>query len=353
MATIDSSSIGSSNISSAHKRIARGPCSKLTFSRGWLIHIADETTEIAKVGYYMSHQNGRKVQIDDALQYSIENSVHYHSSHTFNAASTSPKFATTNYYVCYGSSLGVATKLHQMNLGGDNNKDYLHSQHTTKNSIGILNSASAKFPDKFLRGTISQEECICRASLLYPCLLQYKDRAHYFYDVNTKPKYAQSSSTCAIFCPRVPVIRQDTIQGELLDTPLFISIVSLPAPNAYVLGCGSLEDQADNAVPRAQTIHASQCGEAYETMTLEEAMHDRCFRALAILALHGCTDLVLCAFGCGVHGNNPHKIAACFKQILTTGELHGRFRTVAFAIQPSRLSNYEAFCQVFPNAQHT
>jgi hypothetical protein len=257
--------------------------------------------------------------------------------------------------------------LHEMNLGDDNNNS--HTTNTARSSIGILNSASAKFPDKFLRGTISQEEGICRASLLYPCLLQYKDRPHYFYHVNNKPKYAQceSSSTCAIFSPQVPVIRNDTVQGKLLDTPLFISIVSLPAPNAYVLGGG--EDQAaatagdkqhnnNNAVPipvpvqgrvpRAQSINASE-DEPYETFTLEEAMHDICFRALAILAENGCTDVVLCAFGCGVHGNNPHNIASCFKQILAN-ELPGRFRTVAFAIQPSRLSNYEAFCKVFPNA---
>jgi uncharacterized protein (TIGR02452 family) len=56
--------------------------------------------------------------------------------------------------------------------------------------------------------------------------------------------------------------------------------------------------------------------------------------------------LVLCAFGCGVHGNNPKKIATCIQDILSK-ELKGRFRAVAFAIQPTRHSNFETFCSFF------
>jgi uncharacterized protein (TIGR02452 family) len=186
-----------------------------------------------------------------------------------------------------------------------------------------LNSASAKNPAKFLRGTLSQEEGLCRASFLYPCLAQYKDRQHYFYYVNHEHKYQESSSSCAIYCPKVPVIREGSIQGDLLDTPLKFSMVSIPAPNAFEL--------ASHAVPKAQLPGAKDRNEAYENMAIDSAMHDRLFRALSIFAEQGCTDLVLCAFGCGVHGNNPKKIATCIQDILSK-ELKGRFRAVATSV---------------------
>jgi uncharacterized protein (TIGR02452 family) len=90
----------------------------------------------------------------------------------------------------------------------------------------------------------------------------------------------------------------------------------------------------------------------FETMPLNEAMRDRCFRALCIMAEHECTDLVLCAFGCGVHGNNPVEVAATFRSILSN-ELKGRFRVVVSAIQRSRHGNYKAFIEAFPEANKT
>mmetsp|Transcript_41067 Transcript_41067/g.98987 ORF Transcript_41067/g.98987 Transcript_41067/m.98987 type:complete len:336 (-) Transcript_41067:62-1069(-) len=307
------------------------PCSGLTFSRGWLIQISEETLRIAKTGKY-TNRRGREVDISAALDNALKNSVHYHSSHVFEPQkTTAPRFESTEYCVCYGSSLQVATKLQDelVRLHGRNNAE-----------VGILNSASGTNPDKFLRGTLSQEEGLCRASLLYPCLEQYKDRPHHFYYVNKKPKYQESSSSCAIFCPRVPVIRDDSMRGDLLDDYREFSFVNIPAPNAFVLG----SDDEEALIPKAQKPGSNESDK--EFMSIDSAMRDRLFRALAVFAEHGCTDLVLCAFGCGVHGNNPRKIATCFKSILSN-ELKGRFRLVVFAIQPSRPQNYEEFASVF------
>ena len=318
------------------------PRQGLTFSRGWLIHISKDTLQIAESGKY-ENRHGKTVSIKDDFNYAMKHSKHYHSSHEFYPQETTqPMFDITEFYVCYGSSLQVASKLN----------DILESR-DTKFEIGILNSASGKYPDKFLRGTLSQEEGFCRASLLYPCLAQYKDRPHHFYYINHKPKYIESSSSCAIYCPQVPVIREDSVRGDYLDTPLKVSFVSIPAPNAFVLGGNASDDEGDEhrpaRVPKAQPIGASEAGEAYENMTVTSAMYDRLFRALSIFAEQGCTDLVLCAFGCGVHGNDPKKIAQAIKTILAN-ELKGRFRVVTFAIQASRVSNFDAFVEVFgPN----
>ena len=366
--------------SNEHHSAAYG-CS---FSRQWLIHVAQETLEIAQVGYYIN-QSGVKVNISESLKYSIENSMHYHSSHEFgagskgtttgdaiggtgaiadNSASTKRRQESyeTEFHVCWGSSLQIASKLQEeletrfkVDTGAETSPSFASSTPLpSRYEIGILNSASGKYPDKFLRGTISQEEGICRASLLYPCLKQYKDRPHHFYYINSKPKYYESSSSCAIYCPKVPIIRQDDSIGRVLDNPKYFSIVNIPAPNAFVLG-ESLdndagEEDANNkpaVVPTAQKPGADLRHEPYEHMTIDAAMNDRIYRAISIFAENGCTDLVLCAFGCGVHGNNPQKIAKTFSNILQSNEFRGRFRIVAFAIQQSRHSNYEAFTKVF------
>lgn len=306
------------------------------------------------------------MRVEKALRYAMENSVHYHSSHTFHPMETTQaKYDHTEFHVCYGSSLQVAKRLRDQLL-----LKFMSSEthdttdiHNNSLNIGVLNSASGKRPEKFLRGTLSQEEGICRASLLYPCLLKYANRPHYFYYVNNKPKYQDSTSSCAIFSPHVPVIREDSMKGYLLDDYETYSFVSIPAPNAFALGLSTssltgMDDDSSSShnnngsskdegvVPKAQTPESASRSEPYESMTIQAAMHDRIFRALYIFAEQGCTDLVLCAFGCGVHGNDPKEIALCFRDILSN-ELEGRFRTVAFAINPSRYQNYEQFTSVF------
>eukprot|EP00980_Cylindrotheca_fusiformis_P019255 scaffold6572_cov106-Cylindrotheca_fusiformis.AAC.7 len=291
--------------------------------------MSKDTLQIARQGKYVN-RHGKEVDVSKALKNAMENSVHYHSSHVFEPETTTKKlFESTEFCVSYGSSLQVAAKL----------QDELTRLYDDS-EVGILNSASGKYPDKFLRGTLSQEEGICRSSLLYPCLEQYKGLPHHFYYVNETPKYQESSSSCAIYCPRVPVIRDDNMRGNLLDNFRTFSFVNIPAANAFVLGS---DDEA--TVPKAQKPGSEQ-ESAKEFITIDSAMRDRIFRALSIFAEQGCTDLVLCAFGCGVHGNNPRKIANCFKSIISN-ELKGRFRLVAFAIPTSRPQNYEEFTRVF------
>jgi uncharacterized protein (TIGR02452 family) len=299
----------------------------MTFSRDWLKHISEETVEIGKRGYYWNRE-GEKVMIDEDLQKALEGSVHYHSSHKFSLPGKPGNF-DTQFILAYGSSLQVATQLQ----GEDTH-------------VGVLNSASGKSPDKFLRGTISQEECILRATLLYPCLQQFENKPHYFYYINNKEKYKQSASACAIYAPHVPVIRKDNVQGQLLDQYELCSFVNIPAVNAFVLG----RQEHELNIPKAQSPGQCAAGVPHEHMTLHQAMYDRLLRALCIFQEQGCTELVLCAFGCGVHGNNPESVAKVFREILLESTMAGHFRTVVFAIQPARVDNYKAFQEVFPEA---
>ncbi len=84
------------------------------------------------------------------------------------------------------------------------------------------------------------------------------------------------------------------------------------------------------------------------------SLSDRIHRALSAFVLGGCTDLVLPAFGCGVHGNDPSMVAEVFREMLTDPhQFGGRFRTVVFAIPPSRKQNYQAFAAYFQKKQET
>mmetsp|Transcript_5187 Transcript_5187/g.7609 ORF Transcript_5187/g.7609 Transcript_5187/m.7609 type:complete len:330 (+) Transcript_5187:23-1012(+) len=304
-----------------------------SFSRNWLLHVAEETVSIANTGKYVN-QRGEDVHVGDALQYSIQHSKHYHFSHVFRPPDQQHPQKTTKYYIMYGSSIEAAAKM---------KSQFDH--------IGILNSASSRNPGgKFSRGTVSQEDCICRVSLLYACLVQYKDKPNHYYQINNTFTERGSSSSCAIFSPRVPVIREDSVQAPLLDTYQECSFVTIPATNAFVVG----KQEDKNSVPTTASVDTAVAstttiGPVKEQclITLRQAMRDRLYRALCIFAENQCTDLILCAFGCGVHGNNPTMVAEIFKDILNN-ELQGCFNNVVFAIQPSRHHNYKAFTSVFP-----
>lgn len=83
-------------------------------------------------------------------------------------------------------------------------------------------------------------------------------------------------------------------------------------------------------------------------LALLASLSDRIHRALSAFVLGNCTDLILPAFGCGVHGNDPSMVASVFRGMLTDPEqFGGRFRTVVFAIPPSRKHIYQAFAAYF------
>jgi len=278
--------------------------------------------KIGEQGWY-THRRGRKVDISQALDKAKSQSEHYHFEHTF--APPPQKLLgkyTTKFTIAYGSPLQLASMLQKHVADGG--------------QVAVLNSASSKNPGgRVLKGTLSQEDQICRASLLYPCLFQYFGKRGYYYDVNLSPPYnGTTSSACAIFSPRVPIIREDSVEAPLLDEPEYVSFVSIPATNAFTHG--KLPDE--DACPE----------EEYEKRRkiLKADMRDRICRVLSIMASHNCTDIVLSAFGCGVHGNDPFMVASIFQELLER-EFRGIFHRVVIAVQPSRRTNYQAFTNHF------
>jgi uncharacterized protein (TIGR02452 family) len=170
--------------------------------------------------------------------------------------------------------------------------------------VAALNFASARNPGGgFRNGADAQEESLCRASALYPCLL----RARPYYErhrARRDPFY----SDLVIFSPEVPVFRDDT--GALLDRPYPVSFLTAAAPNAGVI---------------ART-------EPGAAVRIPAVLRARSRLVLAVAAREGIGRLVLGAWGCGVFRNRPEVAGAFASHLRPGGEFANRFGEVVFAV---------------------
>jgi uncharacterized protein (TIGR02452 family) len=92
-------------------------------------------------------------------------------------------------------------------------------------AVVALNFASAvSVGGGFLKGSKAQEEDLCRAFALYPCLEPHRE----YYQAN---RAAGSSlyTDHAIWSPEVPSFRDE--RGTLIEHPFPVSIITMPAPN--------------------------------------------------------------------------------------------------------------------------
>ncbi|WP_439631248.1 TIGR02452 family protein [Gemmata sp.] len=165
-----------------------------------------------------------------------------------------------------------------------------------------LNFASARRPGGgFLGGARAQEESLCRASGLYPCI---NGNAMYRFHATLPGGWY---SNYAIYSPAVPVIKDDA--GELLDEPYRCAFVTAPAVNA-----GVIRDR--------------------DRGPIADEMRDRIDKVLAVMAGHGHDAAVLGAWGCGVFKNDPEVVAQHFAKALR-GRFQGAFARVVFAVLDS------------------
>jgi uncharacterized protein (TIGR02452 family) len=187
--------------------------------------------------------------------------------------------------------------------------------------VTCLNFASAKNPGGgFLAGSQAQEESLARSSGLYATLQMHPE----YYD------YHRRGDTClysdhTIFSPEVPVFRDD--QGLLLKEPWPCSFITAAAVNA-------------GAVRR---------NEPEQTREIVPIMEHRTRMILAVAVEHGCENLVLGAWGCGVFQNDPREIAGIFELVLREDIFAGAFGRLEFAVLDGsgRGETYRAFEEQF------
>ncbi|MBA3885557.1 MAG: TIGR02452 family protein [Acidobacteria bacterium] len=169
--------------------------------------------------------------------------------------------------------------------------------------VAALNFASATHPGGgFLNGARAQEEAIARSSALYAAL-----EGRRMYDWHREHSDGMHSDW-VIHSPEVPVFRTD--EGELLDRPWTMSIVTCAAVNGKTL---------ERYAP------AERLGEVPAVMTRRTA------RMLSVAAHHGVRRFILGAWGCGAFGLDPAMMAGIFRDALQ-GPFRGVFDEVTFAI---------------------
>ncbi len=168
-------------------------------------------------------------------------------------------------------------------------------------SVVALNFASARnVGGGFLNGAKAQEEDLCRASALYPCLETQRE----YYEANRANRSALYTDH-AIWSPEVPFFRDD--RGALLEQPFTVSIITAPAPN------------------RAEVRRAPGQLDALRATFQRRALH-----VLQIAAHRGHRTLVLGAWGCGAFRNDPEDAVNAFEAALR--RCAGAFDRIVFAV---------------------
>lgn len=186
-----------------------------------------------------------------------------------------------------------------------------------KTDVVALNFAAANNPGGgFLAGATAQEEDLCRASGLYPCI---KNKPK-FYNANilTDDSYYTDGT---IYSPNVPFFRDPS--NNLLEKYFELSIITAPAPNVF---------------------HMVEP----DKLELVAKIFSRIFKILSTAAHHNHKNIILGAWGCGAFGNNPYTVANAFMAGL---EVIPYFEHVAFAVYDTRpeLPLFSVFKEVVDN----
>jgi uncharacterized protein (TIGR02452 family) len=267
------------------------------------IEIAKDTLEILEKGFYNNSQ-GEKVDITGIQKNAVDNTQLFKPEALEALLSNTKKENSfqTQYEVTNETTCDAARRLVR-----DGSQDVM-----------CLNFASAKNPGGgFLGGALAQEECIARASGLYPSLLTAMEYYTYHRKLNTG-----LYSDTMIYSPAVPIIKDE--DGQALDEPVCVTIITSPAVNAGVI----MRDEDG------------------KTDKIISVMRVRIEKLLALCQNKKHTTLVLGAWGCGVFRNNPEDIAQLFQEALT-GKFANQFQRVVFAVKTDKESIIEPFRKRF------
>ena len=191
----------------------------------------------------------------------------------------------------------------------------------------VLNFASSTSPGGGVtRGASAQEECLCRVSTLYPCLMDER-MWNLFYAPHRRAGNPLHNDDI-IYTKDVLVLKDDDYRP--LEKPFAVDVVTCAAPN--------LRESASNA-------YNPDDGERADIAPAELlALHERRGRRiLSAAAANGAQALVLGAFGCGAFRNDPAIVAQAYATILP--EFRRHFRAIEFAVfcGPRSTRNYDAF----------
>lgn len=179
-----------------------------------------------------------------------------------------------------------------------------------KDKVAILNFASAKHPGGMvIKGSIAQEECICRCSNLYSVLSDSKFK-NGFYDYH-KYQHNKLYTSKLIYSPNVLFLRDDSKNYNFIKDIVMMDVITCAAPNIR-----GLNGKVDMSIVRNNNM--------------DKIYYDRISSIFKAAVTNGVDHLVLGAFGCGVFRNSPNAIARVFHEV--QDEYSGCFKSIVYAI---------------------
>jgi uncharacterized protein (TIGR02452 family) len=247
-------------------------------------------TDIFKDTFAQCEKN---LVLKESIEKSIKLTKFYLEGNKFNLNNTSIKSKDYNIIITPERTLECVKKFYIPN--------------DKKSKIGVLNFASAKHPGGGVwKGAQSQEESLCRASTLYPCLTtEFLKDNYYSYHIEKKSEYSDR----IIYIPNIIVFKTDdnVFSQETNEKDWY---------NIDVISCAAHNQKAYKV--------------NYEK--LKQINYDK-IKAIIECAVENNVDiLILGAFGCGAFGNDPKLVSKTFKKILIDEEYYKYFENVHFAI---------------------
>lgn len=210
----------------------------------------------------------------------------------------------TRYFV---KSEDVINKIHEL---GDSRR------------LGVLNFASATTPGGgYEKGAAAQEESLCRNSFLG---FELKKFISEYYSYNRTHLNSGMYPAHFIYSKDVLFVK-DVIDGveRFVRPQVKVDVVTIAAPNRNL-------DKDNRFSEKSYTIDLA----------------NKIAQTLRAFKTNDCEVIILGAFGCGVFGNDPKKVAKLFHLILETKEFKGVFKEVHFSIF-GRNENYSIFYDEF------
>lgn len=260
---------------------------ELMNARSKNVSLAKETIQVCKDKKYTS-LNGNVVDISESMNNALQGTVLYKEADDL--PDTDWETVTPTIEVTNETTAQAAVRLGALG----------------KSDIVALNFASARSQGGgFLAGAIAQEEDLCRASGLYPC-------------IKSKPIFYNENILCddcyytnnIIYSPKVPFFRDE--HNFFIDNPFTLSIVTSPAPNLNAIKQSPVDSKSNR---------------------YSDTVRTRITRMLQIMAAHGHRNIILGAWGCGAFGNDPDIIASMFRACL---KLVPAFEHICFAVYDTR-----------------
>lgn len=171
--------------------------------------------------------------------------------------------------------------------------------------VGILNFASYKNPGGgYLNGSYAQEEALCHVSTLYSVLCSQSR----FYNVNIHRLNNSLYTNRALYSPDIVFFSEDYDK--------YADVITCAAPNRKAALKKGMSEEEN-----------------------EEALKSKIKFIYNIANENQIDTLILGAYGCGVFGQDPKKVASLFLECAP-----GKVNTILFAIPKGR--NYESFKEV-------